>query len=344
MTHPLQLGLVGFGRVAEHYYLPAIARLEMVALRGVTDPSEERRALAAEQAPGCRTYADTEMLVSDPEIAAIVIASPPEHHLDNIDVALDAGKPILVEKPLAASIDGVLELAARIEEQNQRLQIGFNRRHWPPAQALRQLLMRRDRAIPARVHFSMCSDTTRWNPISDRSDPLLDLGSHQLDLLRFLFDEEIHSVAAHWQRTGTSLLMKLETTGGIMAECVLAHGGASHERLAVDMEGQSLRADALSERIWPARGVRRWALDRADALGRRLQGRQPSLLSTFDYQLSAFAEALLSGEALSPNVHDGVGVMQALEAARLSLNNEGREVVVAEHVVSEAAHAKAAPR
>ncbi len=98
------MAVVGYG-----YWGPNLARnfaaVNGCSLAAICDPLVENRALASSHHPGIRVVADVADLIGDPAIDAIVLATPIATHADLAVRALEAGKHVLVEKPLAATVD-----------------------------------------------------------------------------------------------------------------------------------------------------------------------------------------------------------------------------------------------
>ncbi|WP_227270628.1 Gfo/Idh/MocA family protein [Roseobacter weihaiensis] len=110
-------------------------RLEMVA--AASDASAERYAGAFGFS---RSTGDWRRLVEDPRVEAIVIASPPETHLEITRMAADLGKPVFCEKPLGASLQDAQEMVKLAEDAGIVNMIGFNYIRTPASQFARQLI------------------------------------------------------------------------------------------------------------------------------------------------------------------------------------------------------------
>ena len=110
-------------------------RLEMVAA------SSEASAVRYAQAYGfARSTADWRQLVSDPQVQAIVIASPPDTHLEITRAAAQLGKPVFCEKPLGASINDARAMTDAVEAAGIVHMTGFNYIRTPAAQFARRLI------------------------------------------------------------------------------------------------------------------------------------------------------------------------------------------------------------
>lgn len=317
--------MIGCGRAAERYYLPAFARVAGARLVAVADPLSARRELIAARLPGCTAFASAEDLLERAGVAALIVATPPATHLAVAELALRAGVPVLVEKPLAPSMAGIPELEAIAATSRGTLMMGFSRRYWTPVRELREIVTSR---LPLRFEAArlvISSNTEAWSAISGVGDPLEDLGPHQLDTLRFVFGRDISAISARW-RDPRTIHMSVRLESGMVAECSAAHDGISRESMTVRLGGHAWRMHVVSERLRPAFGPVRAGLDLVDAVGRRLSGRQTSMHRSFELQLASFCRFARTGRPPEPGLADGIAVVRAIEAARRSAERDGREI------------------
>lgn len=109
---PVRLGIVGCGDVAFRTYLPGLASLggdaEVVAVADRRRDNAERAAAGSR----ARVYEDADQLVADPDVEAVINLTPPAFHGDVIRAALEAGRHVYTEKPLAGTVEQAQELAA----------------------------------------------------------------------------------------------------------------------------------------------------------------------------------------------------------------------------------------
>lgn len=330
MKAPLNIGLIGCGRAAERLYLPAFSRLKSRArLVAAVDPIYQRRELILSQVPGCKLFASAEALLREADVAALIIASPPETHVPMTEMALRAEIPVLVEKPLALSLVEARNLEELLAYSNGWVMMAFNRRYWVPVCKLRQVISDRKHSDRVSAQLVLKTDAQTWSPISGMSDPLDDLGPHQLDLLRYIFDCEISSISARWINV-YAIRMKVRLEDGIVAECLADTRSVSMESITIQCESQNYMARTYlgSKRIQPARGGVRFSLDFCDALGRRLTGRQSSLRRSYELQLMSFFDCVNTGTTPRPDAVDGIAAIRAVEAARKSAADGGKEVLI----------------
>jgi predicted dehydrogenase len=328
MNEPLRVGLIGCGRAAERYYLPVLGRRKTgVRLVAAADPRPERVRLALSCAPACRTFDSSETLLQSVAVDAVIVASPPETHVPFTMAALRAGLFVLVEKPLATSSKQVRDLEESISRSSGRVMVGFNQRHWEPVQQLERILRRQNGGNDMSADLSMSADIGAWAPLAGTSTPLEDLGPHLLDLLRFLLQSEIRAVSADESVDGSTEL-RVELTGGTSARCRVAHGGPTRESIDLRWGRNAYRVRMGSDRIEPAAGLQRSLLDVFDAARRRLRGRRSSLHYSHERQLLRFFDHVRGDSDPAPGVEDGIAVVRAIEAAKRSIADGGREVPV----------------
>ena len=121
---PVRLGVVGLGR-AFTLMLPTLSQHPLVRLVAATDPRPEARARFAQDF-GAAVYQDIAALCADPSVQAVYIASPHQFHLDHVRCAAAAGKHVLVEKPMALSIEDCTAMIAATEAANVYLLVGHS--------------------------------------------------------------------------------------------------------------------------------------------------------------------------------------------------------------------------
>lgn len=111
----LRLGIIGCGRVTTMFHLKAIEEVDGLAVVAVADRNEARLNKVRKRARIKRGYLDYRELLSDPEIDAVVINTPPRFHEEMVLRSLKSKKHVLCEKPLASSVDGCIHIR-RVKE------------------------------------------------------------------------------------------------------------------------------------------------------------------------------------------------------------------------------------
>jgi predicted dehydrogenase len=191
-------GVIGAGLFGENHAL-VYSRLPGVELVAVCDQNEERvREIAARY--GARThYTDYAELLADPDIQAVSIATPDFAHSEIALAAAQAGKHILCEKPLATTVEEAQSIVDAAARAGVKLMVDFHNRVNPPFVAARDSV--RDGAIGTPSYAYARLSNTTFVPLemlswADRSSALFFLGSHAVDIMRFILNDTVARVHA----------------------------------------------------------------------------------------------------------------------------------------------------
>jgi predicted dehydrogenase len=189
-TDLTRVGVAGLG-----YWGPNLARNfdDLSELRWLCDVSEATLERLAPRYPSARTTVDFDEMVGDPELEAVVVATPVPTHYDLARRALEAGKHVLVEKPPALRADEAEELCALAEERGLVLLPGHLLLYHPGVRKLKGLI---DAGELGEV---LCLYGNRQNLGKIRRDEnaLWSLGVHDLSVILYLVGEEPSEVVAH---------------------------------------------------------------------------------------------------------------------------------------------------
>ena len=190
----LQVGIIGAGHVGAKR-AQAIAQSPGARLVAVAD-ADAARAQAFAEAHACRALADGEALAALPELDAVVVATPHQWLAPLSLAALEAGKHVLCEKPLARTAAEAELLVTASERRGKRLKAGFNHRHHP---AILEAHRRAAAGSIGRLLFLRCryghggrlgyEREWRADPAQSGGGELLDQGIHALDLFRWFLGD-----------------------------------------------------------------------------------------------------------------------------------------------------------
>ncbi|MYR83690.1 Gfo/Idh/MocA family oxidoreductase [Streptomyces sp. SID685] len=195
MSTPLRVGLVGYGLAGSVFHAPLITATEGLVLDTVVTSNPERQQQARDAFPDVTLAATPEELFArSGELDLLVIASPNKTHVPLATAALEAGLPVVVDKPVAGTAAEARALAALAEDRGLLLSVFQNRRWDNDFLTLRALL--EDGALGDVRRFE--SRFERWRPRPkggwrESGDPaeigglLYDLGSHVVDQALVLF-------------------------------------------------------------------------------------------------------------------------------------------------------------
>lgn len=113
---------------------------DLDALHAVVEPSESGRARAAALCPDHPAYADPDIVLNDPAVAGVMIATPAETHFDLARRVILAGKDVFVEKPLTTRLDDARELVALARAHDRVLMVGHLLEYHPAILTLHRLI------------------------------------------------------------------------------------------------------------------------------------------------------------------------------------------------------------
>lgn len=233
----VRIGLIGCGTIAEKQ-LAGLAAVRQVRLTATADVNGDRAALLANRYGAERSYTDYRQLLDDPEVDAVIISTPNHLHAPQTIDAAAAGKHVLVQKPLALTLEDVDAMDQAVKRAGVTGMALMMNRFTPSYVRLKELLDQRTFGAPFvyRTHFSHAGIYKSYRPTSHwflergkaGGGPLLDLGVHHFDLLRWLSGQEVVSASAEVatlgveQETENNALVSLTLSDGAIAQLFLS--------------------------------------------------------------------------------------------------------------------------
>lgn len=220
MRSRLRIGVIGAGTIAVGAHLPAILRLrDRLELVAVADVRAGAAQEAADRFGAAAAYTDTQELLDRSDIDAVVICTPEFLHAEQTLAAAAAGKHVLCEKPMAATVaeaDAMLDACRRA---GVRLMIGHSRRFTPRYQRIREAidrgdigevrLVRENERRPIAMYTAQAGWSGYWAPDAGGGNarPWLEQAAysqgaaltnavHEMDLIRWFVGAEAVSVYA----------------------------------------------------------------------------------------------------------------------------------------------------
>ncbi len=320
---PLGIGLIGLGRhgirYARHLLEPSPrARLVAVCRRDV----ERGQAFAAQK--GIEFFRQYEELIADPLVSAVIAVTPPSLCLPICLAAVKAGKPLLIEKPLACTGADARAMVRAADAAGVPLMTAHT--------------LRFDRAVLALKAQLATAGPRRYLVLTNRVEPkpdvlrdpadyggrgvLLEIGIHQLDLVRFLTGEEVAEVRCELERPAPKAaelraLVSLRTAGGLpcIVDVSRMTGGRVSRAEWIGAEGQ-LAADWVHHRV------------RTISRGTVATERNVEDVPTIEEVLRAFLDALERGAPMRVTGLDGQRAVEIADACYESAES-GRVVRLA---------------
>lgn len=336
ITTPIGIAVVGYG-----YWGPNLARniseRPEFRLMGLCERDQARGVDFAGRYPGCAVEHDFDALLLDPRVQAVSIATPPSTHFDLARRALEAGKHVMVEKPLATSAadaEELIELAAKVERV---LMPGHTFVYSPPVNKVRDLIQSGELGD---VYFVTSS---RMNLGLYQADGVIsDLAPHDLSILLYWLDRPVTHVAAAGQSifqhgVPETAFLTVTFSGGTTANVQISWLAPRKMREMVVVGSKRMvryedtsadesvriydRGLDVSKEAPATFGEYRMTYRSGDIVVPRIDAGEPLGL-----ELADFAHAIKTGEEPRSNSRLGLEIVRALEAAHASMDRAGDPV------------------
>lgn len=186
-----RIGLIGAGNYTTTQLLPVLEKAEGVELRGLSSASGLKSWFAARKYGFDYPASDAETIIDDPEIDGVIVATRHNLHASLAAAALNAGKDVWVEKPLALTFEELEEVESAARSASRAVIVGFNRRYSPLSKKARSVLAKS--AGPIQVSMTInpgALEAGHWvlDP-AEGGGRLLSEGCHFFDLANYLVAE-----------------------------------------------------------------------------------------------------------------------------------------------------------
>jgi predicted dehydrogenase len=306
-------------------------------VRWICDLDPERLGKYRRRHPGARVTTKFERVLSDPTVDAIIIATPVHTHYDLAVRALEAGKHVFVEKPLAHSSELADELAEIASERNRNLMCGHTFLYSPPVRAVKRMI---SEGKLGDIYFISSSRVNLGLHQRDVS-VIWDLGPHDFSILLYWLSEMPTSVRA----VGRDSIVKgipdvafvtMTFASGIIANIELSWLAPSKLRrtVLVGSERMAIYDDGAPEpvRLFDQGVVYRdpetfgeyhLSYRSGDVVSPKIESYEPLGL-----ELADFIDAIRSGDRMEYHTAIARSVVRLVDAADQSLREGGREIEV----------------
>jgi predicted dehydrogenase len=333
MGEKITVGLVGYG-----YWGPNLLRnymeLQSAEVKWVCDRDPEKLAKARSRYPSVQTTQDLDVLLGDPEVDAVLIATPISTHFPLAEKALMAGKHVFVEKPLASSIreaQALTELAAQL---SLTLMVGHTFEFSPPVNHIKDIIASGELGD---VYFVTSSRVNLGQHQRDVS-VIWDLAPHDFSMMFSWLGEEPVQVSAVGrgcvrENIPDVAFVTLRFASGVVAECQLSWLSPVKLRRTMVVGSRKMLLYDDTEPVEKIKvfdhgvhvvdpksyGEYQLTYRTGDILSPRVSSGEPLQL-----EAKHFVESVLSGSRPRTDGRNGLRVVRALERAQSSLDSHSR--------------------
>ena len=345
----LRIGILGCGPIAQFAHFESAVKARNCDLHAICDVAEDLVQRMGDTYLPARRYHDYELMLADPDVDAIIVATSDGFHVPASLLALSAGKHVLCEKPIGVSVEDVERLRKAVNASGLVLQVGHMKRFDPGLEAARDFV-RGEMGQQLAFKAWYCDSTHRYtmtdavqplpvlsakarkaagNPKADlRRYYMLAHGSHLVDTARFMCGDLVEVNARLNQRFGAySWFVDVAFANGCMGhlDLTVAVRMDWHEGLSLYGENGSITAKTYNPWYYKSSDVE--IFHEKDATYRRPLGADGHF---YRRQLEGFAGCVLDGVPMrGAGIEDGVASVRAMVAIAQSVR-EGKAVRLAD--------------
>jgi predicted dehydrogenase len=345
----LRIGVLGAGQIAQAAHFESCVKARNAELFAICDVADDLRERMAVAHGARKTFADYDAMLADPEVEAVIIATADAFHVDASIRALEAGKHVLCEKPMATTVEDAVRLRDAAARSGKVVHVGHMKRYDGGIEAARDFIDT-DMGQMLSLKAWYCDSTHRYamtdavqpaivaskaakrpagDPKADRQRYLLLAhGSHLADLARFLAGD-IETIEARFREAYGARCWFIDVG--------FASGAIGHLDLTVavrmdwhegfEVQGEHGGVIAKTYNPWYFKSSDVEIFHESDATFRR-----PLAADGHFYrrQVEGFADAVLTGKAVrGATAEDGLASVKAMAAIARSVR-EKRAVTLAE--------------
>jgi myo-inositol 2-dehydrogenase/D-chiro-inositol 1-dehydrogenase len=324
----VRVGVIGVGMIGQDH----IRRLTQVLSGGtvvaVTDVDPARAQAVADGLPGARVHATGQELIGDATVDAVMVTSWGATHEEYVLAGIEAGKPVFCEKPLATTQEACRRILDAETASGRRLvMVGFMRRYDAAYRAVKAAAD--DGSIGAPLLMHCAHRNPAVPPYGFTTDMIItDSAIHEIDLVRWMFDEEVAAATVLGGRRNSKageglqdpLVLLLEMASGVLVDVEVS--------LNIGY-GYDIRGEVVGESGTAALAETTAALVKSDG---QVRGRVPAdwrerFIRAYDAELQDWIDAVAAGTSTGPSAWDGYAASVVSDACLEALRAGGRTTV-----------------
>jgi myo-inositol 2-dehydrogenase/D-chiro-inositol 1-dehydrogenase len=322
-TKELRVGVVGAGMMGADHVARITHRITGATVSAIIEPDEQRAAAAIQASRGAQSFSRIEDALDAGAVDAVLIAVPGQFHEPVLLTTLEAGLPILCEKPLTEDPESSWRiLEAEQKRQHPLIQVGFMRRFDAEYRQLRELVAG---GTAGRLLLLRCVHRNPAVPDSYTQEMLItDSVVHELDIAPWLADAAITSIEVRRGRRNSlspahlnePLLVLIELDDGVLVDVEM--------NVSVQF-GYQVATEAVFEaglaRIGQPAGLQLWQDGRFQIAEQR--SFRTRFQQAFDTEIQAWVDAARQATIAGPSAWDGYKVAVACATGVRALSTTG---------------------
>ncbi len=304
----IKFAMVGAGNLAKWAHLPAIKKIAGASLHAVYSNRGAQGKAYAMRFGAKYSTSDYQEILRDAEIDAILISSRHNQHAQQAIDALNAGKHVFIEKPMAITIEECKAIYQAVQRSGKQLMVGFNRRFAPYYVEMKREIAKRTSPVVISTRMNSPGIENGWAAEKSQGGVVLGEGCHFIDLMYWMLESEPVSVSAYGfgEHNVAATLRFADGSVGNFIYTVVGSDSSGGEMVEVFAQGVGVSTEDFKSLT-----VKKKA---------RKESSKWFAAKGYDEQLKSFVKSLKEGAETDVNAIDGtratLGCLLILESVR----------------------------
>lgn len=323
----VRLGIVGVGVMGADHARTIASQVAGASIRSIYDANAERARQIADEVGATDVAGDPLRLIGDPQVDAVLIASPDSTHKELSLACIMARKPVLCEKPLASTSQECLELIdAEMAAGVRLVQVGYMRRFDPAYAAMKAQLAAGQLGKPLLFHC--IHRNVAAPPWFDGGMAIANSAVHEFDIIRWMLAGDLTAISVFrpgevsTQTPGAPVFLVLDGPGGTLATIEVFNDAA----YGYDVRGELVCEKGTIELQRPVHALVNHALSQGASYP--LDWR-PRFQDAYRLQAQGWIDSIRDGKPTGASAWDGYAATLVAEAGLRSLASGHREDIPA---------------
>jgi myo-inositol 2-dehydrogenase/D-chiro-inositol 1-dehydrogenase len=324
----IKLGVIGTGAIGKEHIRRCSQVLQGATVVAVSDINlDNARAVVNSLGLQAEIYADGYDVIKSKEVDALLVTSWDPTHEDYTLAAIAAGKPVFCEKPLALTAEGCRRVVdAEMKAGRRLVQVGFMRQYDQGYVALKKVIDQGEIGAPLMLHCAHRNLEVGDSYVTNMA--ITNTLIHELDVLRWLINDDYHSVQVRFPRSTSHTHARLKDPQIVMIE--------TKKGMLIDVEifvncryGYDIQCHVVGEEGIASLPEPSSVLMRKDAhlATNILTDWKDRFIDAYDIELQAFINDVQSGELRGPSAWDGFAASVAADACVKAQESGATEII-----------------